>query len=254
MEGKFVKSSPALHISKVGNCGWNLLCSYICKGGGALASSVPPTDPHSCWSLIFQLFLFFFSIQISNLSMLMLFLLNPTHDCCVSSSTSVPAFLISSGSVCTLQLFSPSFSIFSSFWGEFDAAGSPEFRGGEGRGGKGRGGEERRGIMEMVLVTGRSKKLWINWFFRCEKSNQPWLGPLVVPMSHLEKVNSQGDEICCKSQFIQSNQPKAGSKKLQKDGMALAGWWDGRWGPVLMNAKQCTQEKIALTKHTQRQL
>lgn len=42
------------------NCGWNLLFSYICKDRGALASSVPSTDPHRCWSLIFQLFLLFF--------------------------------------------------------------------------------------------------------------------------------------------------------------------------------------------------
>lgn len=62
MEEKYVRSSLAPQILKGGNCAWNLLFSYICKGGGALASSVPPTDPHRCWNLIFQLFLFFFHL------------------------------------------------------------------------------------------------------------------------------------------------------------------------------------------------
>lgn len=57
----------------------------------------------------------FFSIRISNLPMLVLFLLNPAHDCCVTSSTSVPAFLISLGSVFTFSCstFLPLFTIFS---------------------------------------------------------------------------------------------------------------------------------------------
>lgn len=164
--------------------------------------------------------------------MLVFFLLNPTNDRCFNSPTSVPYFWLCP--IHFLAALSPNLSIFSVVW--YSWVSWTPWRGEEGDYGDG--------------VMGRMRKLWKNSWYTVK--SLAW-DPFIVPTGNLERWAAKVIKLAMDSNIIQNNQPKAQSRKLQKDGIMLAGWWDGRWDPVLMNAKQCTQEKIALTKHTQQQ-